>query len=524
MGLADWIVLISYVLLIIAMSYFIGKKQKNQEDYYLGGKKLKSWQIGGSLVANQVSAISLVGVPAFIALKQGGGLKWLQYELAVPLSMIFIILFLLPKYKKYSRITIYEYLEKRFGSSVRTTMSTIFILSRGLATGVALLATAYVTSIAMNLELKTTIFFIGIISLIYTSLGGIKADVYSDIIQLLILWIASIASIFVLYKLLGGNLNLSEVNPARLKIFDFSSTGINDGNTFSFIPMIIGGFFLYISYYGCDQSQAQRLLTTKSEKEARKALALNSYLRFPLVLTYSAVGVLILIFLTRSSEFLLKVKKLPPDYLMPVFFKEYMPTGVFGLIVAGVFAASMSSLDSAINSLSASLWDDILVKVFPSLNKISDKKKVGFSRYITIFWGFLAIGFAITIANGSETVVELVNKIGSAFYGPVAAVFSLGVWTKIKNQKIIILSLFSGVFFNIFLWLFFQKISWLYWNPVGFFITFFSAITYYLIIKRGFPFVFDEEIKDKPYIFKLTFWFMILILTLFIIEKTLLYF
>ncbi len=519
MGLSDWIVLIAYIVLVVGMSYFIGIKQKNQEDYYLGGKKLKSWQVGTSLVANQVSAISLVGVPAFIAMKTGGGLKWLQYELAVPLAMIFIIYFLLPKYRKYSNITIYEYLEKRFGSSVRTTMSIIFIVSRGLASGVALLATSYVSSVAMNIDLRTTIFFIGIISLIYTSIGGIKADVYSDIIQLIILWGASFISIFIILNLLGGNISFSGIETVRLKIFDFSSAGISDGNTFSFIPMLIGGFFLYISYYGCDQSQAQRLLTTNSEEEARKSLALNSFIRFPLVLTYSATGLLILLFLYKSPDFLLKVKNLPPDYLMPVFFKEYMPAGIFGLVVAGVFAASMSSLDSAINSLSASLWDDILIKLFPSLNKIPDMKKLKLSRYITVFWGFLMIGFAILIANSSETVVEIVNKIGSAFYGPIAAVFSLGIFTKIKNQKIIILSVFSGVFFNIFLWLFLPKLSWLWWNPIGFFVSFFVGIIYYSFIHKGKILVLPEKKIKKPYLIYLSCWFLFLLLVLYLIER-----
>ncbi len=518
MALFDWLIILIYILIIISLSFFVGKKQNNQEDYYLGGKRLKYWQVGGSLVANQISAISLVGVPAFIAIKKNGGLKWLQYEIAVPLAMIFIIFFLLPVYRKYSKLTIYEYLEKRFNQNVRIIMSGIFLVSRSLATGVALLATSYVTAIAINIDIKATILLIGIISIIYTSLGGIKADIYSDIIQLIILWISSFVTIFILFKLLNGSLEFTQATQFRLKIYDFSSTGFNDSNSFSFLPMLIGGLFLYISYYGCDQSQSQRLLTTKTEKEAKRALLLNSFLRFPLVLTYSAVGILILIFISKNSFFFQKIKDLPPDYLMPMFFKEYLPAGILGLVVSGVFAASMSSLDSAINSLSASLWDDMLIKIKPGLRKLSDKKKILLSRIITIIWGFFTIGFAIVISNSSETVVEIVNKIGSVFYGPIAAVFTLGIFTKIKNNKSIIFSLSASVSLNIILWLFFKKLSWLWWNALGFSTGFMIPVLIYFINKKHNPIEIQINKSNHHYFIKLFLWFLIILIILYLIQ------
>jgi len=194
MSIYDWLVIIGYIVIVIGISFFVGKNQKDQEDYYIAGKTLKFWQVGSSFVANQVSAISLVGVPAFIAVKKGGGLKWLQYEFAVPLAMIFIIIFLVPLYRSATNISIYEYLERRFGKTIRSLLSFVFLISRSLASGVALLATSYVTSVALNLEIKYTIVIIALISLIYTAIGGIKADIYSDIIQLIVLWLSSIIS------------------------------------------------------------------------------------------------------------------------------------------------------------------------------------------------------------------------------------------------------------------------------------------------------------------------------------------
>ena len=476
MSALDWIIIILYIALVVGMSYLIGRLQKNQDDYYLGGRTLPPWQVGTSMVANQVSAISLVGAPAFIAVRQGGGLRWLQYELAIPLAMIGIGSLLVPLLRSGSGVTIYEYLERRFGSGTRLIMSFIFLLSRSLATGVALLATSYVTSVCIDLPLNMTILIIGIVSLVYTALGGIKADIYSDILQLVVLWVSSVVLIWLLWSLLCGDIRMPADAGERLRVFDLSSAGTGRGNSYSFWPMFLGGLFLYISYYGCDQSQAQRLLATRDSRGAQKSLLLNGILRFPLVLTYCAVGVLIIPFMARYPEFGEKVMKLPPDFLMPHFFRDFVPPGLLGVIVAGVFAASMSSLDSAINSLSAATWDDFLVRIFARLSDIQDRRKIRISRLITVFWGFFATSAAIMMAGGADTVIELVNKIGSAFYGPIAGVFILGVISKRSGQRAAITGLISGVVLNLVLWKGFPGISWMWWNLTGFSATLFAGL------------------------------------------------
>ncbi|MCK5076164.1 MAG: sodium:solute symporter [Calditrichia bacterium] len=473
MNFIDWIVLFSYIAFIIYMGWYVGRKQKSREDYYLGGRKMPPWQIGLSIMATQVSAISLIGAPAFIALKTNGGLVWLQYEFAIPLAMMGIMFILVPVYHKTRAITIYEFLEKRFGENVRTIVSLIFMISRGLGTGVALLATGIVTAACLNWPLAETILLIGIVSIIYTTFGGIVADIYSDIIQLIILWGGSLLTIYILWDLLDGQaFSIPIKDIPRIKVFDFSSTGLGDGKTFAFWPMLIGGFFLYLSYYGCDQSQAQRLLTTETEKGAKKALLLNGLLRFPLVLTYSLIGVMLIPFLNANIDFASQLNGVEPDFLVPYFLVQYMPHGLLGLLIAGLFAASMSSIDSALNSLSASLYQDILIKKFPSLNTLKAGKQVRISRWLTIGWGIIATIFALQMIGGSETVLELVNKIGSAFYGPVLAVFWLGMISRRSGQSSVIGGLFVGVTINIILWQFFENsVSWLWWNVIGFIVT-----------------------------------------------------
>ncbi|MBM3297473.1 MAG: hypothetical protein FJY83_07715 [Candidatus Aminicenantes bacterium] len=305
-------------------------------------------------------------------------------------------------------------------------------------------------------------------SLLYTSVGGIKADVYTDIVQLVILWGGSLACIVLLSGRTGSS-SFPAAEAGRLAVFDFASNGLTDGRTFSFWPMLIGGLFLYISYYGCDQSQAQRLLATPDERSAARALAINGILRFLLVLTYCLVGLLAILLLAKFPHFAARLQGQPPDYLIPYVFVEFVPRGLLGFMVAGVLAASMSSLDSAINSLSAVTWRDFLARIFPRLDRLTDSKKILASRGLTLFWGALAVAFALSVAGGSETVIELVNKIGSAFYGPIAGVFVLGILNRRAEERAAVAGLLAGVGLNLALWLFGSgTVSWMWWNLTGF--------------------------------------------------------
>ena len=527
----DWFILILYIVMIVFMSWWIGRRQKNQEDYYLGSRNMPAWQIALSVMATQVSAISLIGAPAFIALKANGGLVWLQYEFAIPLAMMLIMLILVPVYHKTRAITIYEYLERRFGIRTRTAISAVFLISRGLGSGVALLATGIVTAVCLDWPLVNTILLIGIVSIIYTTFGGIVADIYSDIIQLVILWLGSFIAIYTLVNMLDADsISFLTASSDRMQVFDFANSGLGDGQTFAFWPMLIGGFFLYLSYYGCDQSQAQRLLTTRNAREAQKSLMLNGLFRFLLVLTYCAVGVLLIPFLASHPEFAAQLEGKQPDFLVPYFFITYMPTGILGLLIAGFFAASMSSIDSALNSLSAATYRDFLVKIFPVLNQYDNHIQVRFSRWLTVFWGVIATGFALYMVGGSETVLELVNKIGSAFYGPVLAIFWLGMLTRRGTERGAIAGLMLGVGLNIFLWQFCgTSVSWLWWNVFGFLSAMLTGILFSLGSEKNQKSIQDDlllnwtdiknQVTERKYYFALFVSFIFIILSSYFIQS-----
>lgn len=479
MTLLDWIVIAIYIAIIVGMASFLAKSQRSSSDYFLGGHKMSYISVGFSLLANQVSAISLIGAPAFVALKSGGGMKWLQYELAIPLSMIFLMHLLVPALRKYSITSIYEYLGKRFGKSCRLTVSTIFLLSRGLGTGVVLYASGVVMAAALNISLSATMILMGVVSVLYTTIGGIKADIYSDIIQLIIIWIGTAASVVAALSLLGPHWSLFSNAPAeRLSTLDFHHHGFGDGETYSFWPMLIGGFFLYLSYYGCDQSQSQRLLTTPSSYTAQKALFINGLLRFPLVLGYCFLGLLMIGILQVQPQLKAEVPAEHPDFLIPLFIIKFLPSGLTGLILAGILAASMSSLDSAFNSLSAVTMRDFIQKAHHK--KWSRRKELLFSRACTFGWGIFCTTAGFVFARSSLTVIEIVNKVGSIFYGPVLAAFLLGIFARKLKGAIVIAALVGAVALNMSLWLFAPEVSWMWWNLTGFLAAFIIALLFTL--------------------------------------------
>jgi SSS family solute:Na+ symporter len=305
------------------------------------------------------------------------------------------------------------------------------------------------------------------VTVAYTTIGGIEADIYSDIIQMLVLALGTIIAlaVAVLEVLRSGGLHAAweRIDPDRLRILDFSNLGIASGDTFTFWPMLLGGFFLYVSYYGCDQSQAQRLLTSESERESSRGLLLNGLLRFPFTLLYCLFGLVLLVFLTTHPEFGSRVPADQPDYLVPMFILEYLPTGLVGFVMAAIFAAAMSSFDSAFNSMSAVMVRNILGR--------DEDATIGQSRLWTLFWGIFCALAGYGMSRSGVTVIELVNMIGSAFYGPTLAVFGLGLLSRRTGERGVLAGLAAGVTLNISLWLFAPALSWLWWNPAGFLVS-----------------------------------------------------
>lgn len=459
----------AYLVGILLLSWRLAQRQSTGDDYFLAGRGMAAGPLAASLVANQVSAVSLVGAPAFVALREGGGLRWLQYELAVPLAMIALIAFLLPALRSASGSSIYEYLQRRFGSNTRRVVAGTFLVSRGLALGVVLLASGVVIAEALEWPVERAIVAIGLFSVAYTSLGGLAADIWSDVVQLIVLWAGTaVAAAFIFVH--AGTAVLGAIPTERFETLTFhGSSAAGSGGPFTFWPMLIGGFFLYMSYYGCDQSQAQRLLAAHSETAARRALLLNGLLRFPVVLTYCIFGLLLAGLLQVDAAFAQSMAGRAPDSLVPAFMMEYLPSGPRGLLFAAVLAAAMSSIDSAMNSLAAVTLEDVFEQPPATQN-------VWLSRSTSLLWGLFAVGAGLWFAQGERGVLELINQLGSAFYGPVLGVFLLGVMAPSVRGRAAIIGLVSGVGMNLALAQWAPGVIWLWWNPIGVAVTMGTAL------------------------------------------------
>ncbi|MFQ5679660.1 MAG: sodium:solute symporter [Gemmatimonadota bacterium] len=463
----DWSIVFVYMLGLIAFSYLLSRTQKDQRDYYLGGQTMGWGSVGLSTMATQLGAISFISAPAFVGLRENGGIKWLSYEFGVPLAMIFLIGFVVPPLYRAGVVSIYEYLERRFAGSTRVLVSLAFQVSRSLATGVSIYALALVLSVALGVPVWVTILITGGVTVVYDMLGGMKAVVYSDVIQMAVLFIGILLCSGFAFHLVGGwDGLLAGVEVDRLRAVNFSDWGLGEGSEFGFWPMVIGGFFLYASFYGCDQLQAQRYLSCKDERGARATLLFNGLGRFPVVLLYCLMGLLLGTFAVQDPRFLSLMPSQNPDLMVPTFIIHYLPAGLTGLLIVGILAAAMSSLDSALNSLSAASMQDLVIRNVK--RPLTDRENLLYSKLLTLFWGIFCSVAAFVAGDISPTVIEAINLLGSLFYGPILMTFALAILTRKTTSLGANLGLLAGVSLNFSLWIFAGDIVfWFWWNFTG---------------------------------------------------------
>lgn len=490
MNYLDYIIVTVYIIVFLGIGYFF-KNNKNSKDYFLGGNSLGWFPLSLSTMATQLSAISFISAPAFVGLKLNGGMKWLTFELAVPLAMVFIMLFIIPPIFRSGVVSIYEFIEEKYDYTTRLILSIVFQISRALGTGVMVYTIAFILQAVLNIDFVYTILIISFITIVYSWQGGMKAVVWGDAIQMIILFFGLIICLIYGWHYLQANGGLSNgFDTKRLQALDFN-WGIGKGNEYGVVPMIVGGLFLYLSYYGCDQTQAQRLLSAKNEGTIRKLLMANGLLRFGVVLIYCTMGLIIGALALATPEFMGTIKDvteanfpqeyaksgIKPDLMMPVFILRYLPHGAIGILMTGILSATMSSLSSTINSLSAVTVEDFFNR---GKHKLSDQSYMRISRLAVVFWGGICIGAAFLFGGSDSPVIEIINAIGSVFYGPVLATFVLAIFSKKVNRHgikvgvigaVLINLLFSKTMQNIIGFDLGVHIFWIWLNFTGFTLT-----------------------------------------------------
>jgi SSS family transporter len=496
----NWAIVIVYIGYVVWDGVRRSKDTDAIEGYFLANRSLPWWAVGLSVMATQLSAVTMIGTTGQGAIS---GMRFIQLYFGLPIAMVILGVTLVPLLHGAKVFTAYEYLERRFDAKTRSFTAFLFLLSRGMSVGTILAAPAVVFSAIFGWDMIWSVMLIGVPTVMYTMVGGVQAVTWADVKQMVLIVFALVAVVIVLViKMPLPATEALDIAGAtgKLDVFDFSFTLTE---TYTFWSGILGGTFLMLSYFGTDQSQVQRYLTAKSVDQARSSLLMSAYWKIPLQALVLLVGILVFIFylfqappvlfnpaherMVRSAEpaalaeieqrftalhterqlvarevaaaraagddqavvaaraallahesaigevraealvLASEVTRLPTrdvNYIIPRFVLDHLPLGLAGLFIAGVMAAAMSSISSELNSLStASVIDFYRRWVRP---EGSDRHLLRVSKITTGFWGLFACGVATYAAN-LGSLIEVVNRFGSFFYGSILGVFLLAM-------------------------------------------------------------------------------------------------
>jgi SSS family transporter len=506
----DWLILIAYLLWIVIDGVRLSRKSKDLEGYFLASRSMPWWAVGLSVMATQLSAITMIGTTG-----QGylDGMRFIQFYYGLPIAMVILSVTLVPFFHKARVFTSYEYLERRFDAKTRSLTALLFLISRAMSCGVVISAPAVVLAVIMGISVTATCLMIGLPTALYTMFGGVRAVTWTDVKQMFLivfgLFVAVIALIIGLPDSIGiGDALRIAGSTGRLQTFDWRFDVTND---YTFWSGTLAAVFLFMSYFGTDQSQVQRHLQARSIDEARVSLLMSAYWKIPLQALVLIIGVMMFVFYlftpppmlfnpshdravresARAAEYAaleerfhvaatergkaaeqFAVAKRQGDalvgafaeagfkswdqevrdlragavglvrdvsgdasyndvnFVFPTFVTTHLPIGLVGLILAAIFAAAMSTISSELASLSTSTVIDFYRRwVRPAAD---DKHFLFVSRLATGFWGVFASLVAIlSVELGS--LIEVVNRFGSYFYGSILGVFLLAIWWKRAN-------------------------------------------------------------------------------------------
>ena len=489
----DWAVVVLYVSWIVYDGLRRAKGTDKVEGYFLGNRSLPWWAIGLSVMATQMSAVTLVGTTGQAYLT---GLRFIQFYFGLPLAMVILSVTLVPFFHRAKVYTAYEYLERRFDVRVRSLASFLFLMGRAFSLGVTLAAPAVVISAILGWRLPVTVLVICVPMIVYTSYGGVQAVAWTDVKQMFIIVLGMTAAITVLVLGIPRDVSFGQAlhlagATGRLKAVDFQ---FDLRQTYTFWSGMIGGLFLMLAYFGCDQSQVQRYLTAKSEDEARDSLLMSAFVKIPLQLLVLSTGVLVFVFYLfqappmlfnrvndarvaagpYAAEYAALEQEFPAvieqrreaamrsdreaflaidarvlavraratdivkettgdsrftdvNYVFPTFITTRMPIGLVGLMIAAIFAAAMSASAGELNSLASATIIDFYRRHF--VKDASDTHYLNVSKLATIGWGLFACVVAMYAAN-QGSLIEVVNRYGSFFYGSLLGVFILAILVK----------------------------------------------------------------------------------------------
>lgn len=498
MGWLDWVVLLVTLFAIVAYGTWKTRKNNNLEGY-LKGNNSENWAtIGLSIMATQASAITFLSTPGQA---YEGGMSFVQFYFGLPIAMILISVFFLPIYYKLKVYTAYEYLEGRFDVRVRSYTALLFLISRGLAAGITIYAPSIILSTLLGWNLQLTCLMIGVLVIVYTVSGGSRAVSLTQKWQMAIIMGGMFLAFYYVIQSIPDSVNFSEgVDIAgslgKMNIIDLDT---DLSNRYTLLSGLTGGLFLFMSYFGTDQSQVQRYLGGKSLRESRLGLMFNGLVKIPMQFFILFIGVMVFVsfqfnkppivfnkhtvkmsvqekqelkgienaydanFEEKKSEIMnlpdnaqksdykkiqllqerqdeiradykAKLYQIDPnyeskdsDYIFLTFVLDFLPTGLIGLLLAVIFSAAMSSTAGELNALASTTTMDFYKKFISTSD--DERKDLRAGKWLTVMWGVFAIGIAL-VAGLFENLIQLVNLLGSLFYGTILGIFLVAFFFK----------------------------------------------------------------------------------------------
>lgn len=431
-GALDFAVLLAYLVATTAMGLYLGRNQRDAKDYFVAGQTIPWWVVLFSIVATETSALTFISIPGLAYLTDLG---FLQIAFGYLLGRIVIAYTLLPRYFDGELVTAYSLLQRRFGDATRRFASVVFMVTRAFGDSVRIFATAIPIALIIGPSVPEeytrplSIIILGAFTLVYTYYGGMRAVVWTDVIQTGVYMIGAIAAAYLIGKGVSGGWNeilASASAEGKLRVFDLS-LGFDRPHTL--FAGLIGGAFLSMASHGADQLIVQRLLTATSLKEARRALigsGLGVIFQFGVFLM---IGV-------GLWAFYQNVPFATPDEIFPRFIVEVMPAGLTGLVVAAILAAAMSTTSSSLNSLAAATTHDLFLPI--SGRSPDDPRNLRIAKIFTLGWAVVLLGGAMLYRSEGTPVVTVALSIASFTYGGLLGAFFLGLfWARARQRDVI---------------------------------------------------------------------------------------
>jgi solute:Na+ symporter, SSS family len=457
---ADLVILILYLAGITLFGALFRKGQRNLRDYFLGGRTAPWWAISCSIVATETSTLTIISTPG---IAYGGNLGFLQLVLGYLVARVILCVVLIPQYFQGEFYTAYQLLQKRFGERMKSAASVAFLGTRALAEGVRISAIGKVVSVAFGTGERVSILIVGLLTLFYTFEGGMRAVIWTDVIQFLLYLTGSVVAFFLLlHKIPGGWHSVTHVAAAaggKLSVFDFS---FSLTESYTFWSGLLGGTFLTMASHGTDQTIVQRLLSARNERDSKTALLTSGVIILVQFALFLVIGVMLFVYVRHVGALL---PTSDPDRIFPEFIVRDMPVGLAGLVLASIFAIAMSNASGSLNSLASSSIMDL----GGARQSVAGAQPLMLSRMMTLVWGVVLCSLGL-VRWGPVLVAGL--TIASITYGGLLGVFLLGTWNRRANENGAMIGFVSGIGTMVAVQLLHAPLAWTWYVLVGTVVTF----------------------------------------------------